>query len=353
MEWFDGSIAVAIEKCRNKQALFIVYVYNAGEKETQNDVQFNKVLEELDTDKFDVNFIAIRLKTGSEDAKHFANIYPTPVVPAFYAIGKAGTPLKIITAPSGITAERFTEEFQGTVDTFNAAIEGAKPKKILKTNRCAADDLEGVEMTLEEKQKRAMELLAKKKAEEAEKELQEAKKKEIERRKDGQAMMKAREEQKDREILEAMEQRKKEKAENEAQLKRLREQIRLDREERAKKPHVEAEAAPKAAPVVKPIPTDECRIQVKFPNGSTLIKQLASAQPLQVIVDAIKEDGRHSGSFYLVQMYPRTELNDYEKTLLDLGLTPSAVILLVPGLGRMGLLAQQAEEAANVEAAAQ
>uniref|UniRef100_A0A1I7ZDE7 UBX domain-containing protein 4 n=1 Tax=Steinernema glaseri TaxID=37863 RepID=A0A1I7ZDE7_9BILA len=351
MEWFDGSIAVAIEKCRSKQALFLVYIYNVGEKQTDNDVQFNKVLEDVDTDQFDVNFIAIRLKTGTEDATHFANIYPTPVVPALYVIGKAGTPLKVLTAVNGITMERFVEEFQKTVEEFHKTIEGEKPQKILKESRNGADDLDGRQMTLEEKQKRAMELLAQKKAQKEQEELEEAKKKELERRKDGQAMLKAREEQKDREVLEAMEQRRREKAENEAQLKRLREQIRMDREERAKRAHIEPAAAPAPAPVMKPIPTDHCRIQVKFANGSTLVKQLSSAEPLQVVVDAIKEDGRQPSPFYLVQMYPRTELTDFDKTLLDLGLTPSATILAVPGPGRMGVVAQEAE--APVEAVAE
>ncbi|KAK0416558.1 hypothetical protein QR680_012560 [Steinernema hermaphroditum] len=344
MEWFDGSIAVAIEKCRSKQALFLVYIYNAGESETTNDAQFNKVLEEVDTDQFDVNFIAIRLKTGTEDAKHFANIYPTPLIPALYVIGKDAGPLKVITAVSGITMERFVEEFGKTVEDFNKTIEGEKPKKILKAQRNGADDLEGRQMSLEEKQQYAKDLLAKKKAEKEQQEMEEKKQKEIERRKDGQAMLKAREEQKDREVLEALEQRRREKADNEAQLKRLREQIKMDREERAKKAHIEVPAAaPAPAPVMKPIPTDQCRIQVKFSNGSTLVKQFSSAENLQAVVDAIKEDGRQPDPFYLVQMYPRLELNDYNKSLLALGLTPSATILAVSGLGSTGVLNQEAQ----------
>lgn len=41
------------------------------------------------------------------------------------------------------------------------------------------------------------------------------------------------------------------------------------------------------------------------------------------------QDGRQGEDFYLVQMYPRREFSDITKTFAELGLAPSATILVV------------------------
>jgi len=104
---------------------------------------------------------------------------------------------------------------------------------------------------------------------------------------------------------------------------------------------------PAPSPASKPVHSDECKIQCKFPNGSTLVKVFPSSSPLQRVVDAIKEvrfwksllvwildarllfkDGRVNGPFFIVQAYPRRQLNKFDKSLLDLELTPSSALLV-------------------------
>ncbi|KAF7632112.1 UBX domain-containing protein [Meloidogyne graminicola] len=79
----------------------------------------------------------------------------------------------------------------------------------------------------------------------------------------------------------------------------------------------------------KPINSDDCRIQCRFPDGSTLKLVFPSKEPLQVVYNAVNEDERKPSSFFLMQSYPRKKLTEMDKSLLELGLTPSAVILVV------------------------
>ncbi|VDN17199.1 unnamed protein product [Gongylonema pulchrum] len=72
-----------------------------------------------------------------------------------------------------------------------------------------------------------------------------------------------------------------------------------------------------------------CRIQCKFPDGSALVHQFSASAPLSELIELLKKDGRHGEDFSLVQMYPRQTLSDATKTFAELGLVPSATVLVV------------------------
>jgi hypothetical protein len=87
-------------------------------------------------------------------------------------------------------------------------------------------------------------------------------------------------------------------------------------------------------------------VQLKFADGSSRVEQRGAQETFQCIYDvlvqvlvllhcnaiAVFEDRREPGGFYLVQMYPRREFTqaDYSKTFAELGLLPSATILVLP-----------------------
>jgi beta-glucosidase-like glycosyl hydrolase len=198
-------------------------------------------------------------------------------------------------------------------------------------------DSQGQEIPLEDRVVLARQKIAEKRKLDEEKKKQEEHEKELRRIKEGKLMQESKERSKENEIREAAEERRRQKQADQETLRRLREQIRLDKEARAQKasggvPKEPEEEKPSTAaePVInKPVATDECRIQCKFPDGSTLIKQFKSESPLQFVIDAVKEDGRMPGEFFLVQTYPRKQLTEYDKSLLDHGLTPASALLVV------------------------
>ncbi|VDN55154.1 unnamed protein product, partial [Dracunculus medinensis] len=74
----------------------------------------------------------------------------------------------------------------------------------------------------------------------------------------------------------------------------------------------------------------ECRIQCKFSDGSTLIHHFPSSSLFSELIDFIEQvDGRVSSDFQLIQIYPRREFPDSSKSFLELGLTPSATIMVI------------------------
>ncbi|KAH7731724.1 UBX domain-containing protein [Aphelenchoides avenae] len=364
MEWFPGTVDQALSNYQEKNGLLVVYVRHPEGETSELTTLFNQLWTDFDTNVLKgYPTVFVRLEKDSAGAKQFSEFFPTPVIPVMYILGLNGQPLECLTATKDLSSERLQAIFEKSLYEDQLKQAGLKvdqspvaepPTKTAKTDETPASSAPGTDqdekdykdypdkkdttnMTFDEKQQYYRERLAWKKKIDAEKEKEEARQKELKRIADGKAMLEARDKQKDREIREAAEAQRRQKQDDAATLKRLREQIKADKEERARKAQASQQNAPQpepaapAAPVNTPIPTENCRIQCRFPNGSTLVKEFRSAEPLQNVVDAIKEDGRLPGQFFLVQTYPRKQLDDYSKSFLDHGLTPSAVLLVVQG----------------------
>nr|CAD2156603.1 unnamed protein product [Meloidogyne enterolobii] len=358
MEWFNGTVDDALTEYQQKKGILIVYVYAEND---DNSSKLDDLLNSLDISVFEsIPYVAIRMVKESENAKQFAQFFPTLTVPVCYILGMNAQPLEVITGLSGVTSDKLLGEFKKAVLLFKEQIGEMKKDDIPKDK--VADRIEdkkeetAVEgkgeaapgdagasadtTTSQEKLEYYRKLLEEKKKSDAKKEEEEKHKKEMERRMDGKAMAELREKQRERELKEAAEERRRQKAEDAQALQRLRDQIKLDKEERAaaaasKNGTAGEENAKKAEKKVetvemnKPVNSDECRIQCRFPDGQTLIKVFPSKEPLQVVYDAVNEDARKPTSFFLMQTYPRKKLTDMNKSLLELGLTPSAVLLVV------------------------
>ncbi|EFO25254.2 UBX domain-containing protein [Loa loa] len=190
---------------------------------------------------------------------------------------------------------------------------------------------------MDEKIKRAHELLEKKRKEDGVVKKNEENQKEIERRNLGKLMVEAKASREERERREMVEQKNREKREQEAYLNKIRQQIKADKEERMNgilgsvlEQERKAKFAEHQTNMQSSVSDSAgCRIQCKFSDGSTLVHQFASTDIFSQLIEVIKKDGRQGDDFYIVQMYPRREFPDITQTFAELGLTPSATVLIL------------------------
>ncbi|VDK50845.1 unnamed protein product [Anisakis simplex] len=315
-----------------------------------------KLWDAIDEGFCEETMVAIRIYHGSEQSQQFSQIYPLPIVPSSYIIDLSGQPLDVITINESMDDVVFMSHLRSACEAAhlgdrikakNVASSSSSSKQVdsaesgdSKTQRPKEEATELNEnssdaMAAEEKAKRARELLKQKHAAEEERKKKEELEKEMERRNMGKLLSDAKSAREEKEIRELAEKRRRDKIEAEQQLRRLREQIKADREERQRRNAPEANVcgmnkSDENKPLLQqPIPSSECRIQCKFPDGSTLVHQFASSSKFSELIELIKQDGRQKEEFYLVQMYPRREFPDSNSSFLELGLTPSATILVV------------------------
>ncbi|XP_056145318.1 UBX domain-containing protein 4 isoform X2 [Lampris incognitus] len=173
-------------------------------------------------------------------------------------------------------------------------------------------------------------------------------KKEMERRKLGRDMSSFKRKQEEEKTKRILEERNWEKAEEKAARERVKQQIALDRADRAAryaKNQEEIQAAKQAALQAKEAEQEArkealarersaiARIQFRLPNGSFFTSQFPSESRLQEARQfAVQEVGNRYGNFSLATMFPRREFTneDLNKTFLELELAPSASIVLLP-----------------------
>ncbi|XP_012696346.1 UBX domain-containing protein 1 [Clupea harengus] len=203
-------------------------------------------------------------------------------------------------------------------------------------------------MTEEERKeqvKRLEDLMRVKQEERRERERKEELEREKQRRKTGQELLQIKQRLQDDEMKKLADHRKKEKMEDRAAKQRVRDKIARDREERAQKfgggssgtalasPPPEATSPPPAdnqGPPPAKKDYDECRIQVRLLDGSALTATFKAKEPLASVRVYVQLNGGSEQDFTLLSPYPRrvyTEM-DMEKPLQELGLVPSAVLVV-------------------------
>ncbi|NXQ24858.1 UBXN4 protein, partial [Alaudala cheleensis] len=354
-------------------------------------------------------FVAIKIDTKSEACLQFSQIYPVVCVPSSFFIGDNGIPLEVIAG--SVSVEELVTRIHKVKQMHTgkgrplengsqasapcpssqpaAAPEGAEPRAGLcdspeavlpetiassaandeansgqasqeATNSAdeQANDAQPVnDLTLKvERQvffcrllnvlltKRLEERREERRKEEEQKEI----KKEIERRKTGKEMLEYKRRQEEELTKRMLEERNREKAEEKAARERIRQQIAMDRAERAArfaKSKEEAEAAKAAALQAKQAEIEArkeaaqrersaiARIQFRLPDGSSFTNQFPSEARLEEARQfAAQTVGNTYGNFSLATMFPRREFTkeDYGKNLLELELAPSASVVLLP-----------------------
>uniref|UniRef100_A0A8R1TXR9 UBX domain-containing protein 4 n=1 Tax=Onchocerca volvulus TaxID=6282 RepID=A0A8R1TXR9_ONCVO len=343
MKWFEGGIAEAIAKSREQNALFIVNIQQPAENKDEQSMRMAQLWDSIDNNICQPALVGIRIFQGTETAKQFAQIYPVFVVPASYVIDLKGKPLDVITITEEMNEDIFAQRLKIAMKartyyyTLNIACQSLSSTSTVdsKPDKEDTERKESTITTMEEKIKRAHDLLEKKHEEDGAIKKKEENQKEIERSL-GKLMAEAKMSREERERREIVEQKNREKREQEAYLKKLRQQIKSDKEERMNgilSNAIEQNQKAKSTVHQTDMPSSVsdsagCRIQCKFSDGSTLIHQFASTDIFSQLIEIIKKDGRQGDDFYIVQMYPRREFPDITQTFAELGLTPSATVLV-------------------------
>ncbi|KAJ8047393.1 UBX domain-containing protein 4 [Holothuria leucospilota] len=136
--------------------------------------------------------------------------------------------------------------------------------------------------------------------------------------------------------------KKNRKQEKEAKANILKE-IQADREARKKRTSgsstsdVSAQSTPAPTSPVKKTASNECLLQIRLPSGKVVREKFPSQSTLSSVISKLKESEPTLPGVDLVQPFPPKtfkESEDFDKTLVDLSLTPSAS--LVARLARDG-----------------
>ncbi|XP_012229580.2 UBX domain-containing protein 4 isoform X1 [Linepithema humile] len=407
MKWFGGSINEAVATSKSKKAIFVVFV--EGKDDTS--VQFAQTIDttEISSRLEKEDFVAIRLESGSEAYRFFAQIYQLVPVPSLFFIGENGVPLEIVggnksaielaskiddvLAKAGksskqsslnlIDAEQKAASSSGdnnTVITSNvndvksnahtdlistaaesAAVNtssdnkditenAAKPTTSLNTekqdnnestkkNAESKQESQNTELTAEEKIERARQLIDLQRKQRLEEEQKKDREREIERRKMGRDVQKMRQMQQELEIKQAHDERMREKAEEAVARQKVRLQIAQDKLERKQKELALQQQAQRqqAQEQSKHNPTPSnatvTRIQFRLPSGNSHTGQFEPSSTLRGLRNYVLENiDLPFRQFAMSTSFPRRELTNEEndKTLLQLELVPTAVILILP-----------------------
>lgn len=167
----------------------------------------------------------------------------------------------------------------------------------------------------------------------------------MERRKAGKELAKLKQLQDDQELRQLKEDRAREKAEEDEARRRVLEQIKMDRlqrQQRLDQPAVSPVVKPYTPPAPRPMANlpDHTRIQFRKPTGESIVDTFKSDGYFGDVwkyAQASVVDG--SQNFVLATaMPPRQEFSaeDSQKTLIELNLAPSAVLLVIPLSGGGG-----------------
>ncbi|XP_014606993.1 PREDICTED: UBX domain-containing protein 4 isoform X2 [Polistes canadensis] len=111
MKWFEESIHLAVHKSKTTKAIFVVFV----EGKDDASAQFMQALNVAEVSKYFENedFVAVKLESGSEQYRFFAQIYHLVPVPSLFFIGVNGIPLEIIVGNT--TATELTSKIESVL----------------------------------------------------------------------------------------------------------------------------------------------------------------------------------------------------------------------------------------------
>lgn len=402
MLWFEGSIPDAINLAKQRSYVFVVVI--TGEDEQS--AQLMSSWEDDSVSEAAQNCcVAIKVDAKSEPCVQFSQIYPVVCIPSSFFIGENGIPLEVI-AGSVSTEELMKRinrvkqmhaqqirsgtvlpEASGPVETSSidstasasapavpvrsaaatepAAVPGIGEASLSSTadngsisatvalaENASSDRATRSEENLDAKVERLTKKLEERREQRKRGEEENEIKKEIERRKMGKDVQDLKRRQEEEKTKRLLDERNREKAEEKAARERVKQQIALDRADRAAryaKTQEEEKAAKQALVQARQAEQEArketllrerstiARIQFRLPDGSFFTNQFPSQSRLQEARQfAAQEVGNRYGNFSLATMFPRREFTseDLNKTLLELELAPSASIVLLPQSGR-------------------
>ncbi|XP_018407030.1 PREDICTED: UBX domain-containing protein 4 isoform X2 [Cyphomyrmex costatus] len=411
MKWFAGSINEAVATSKSRKAVFVVFVEGKDDTSVQlaQAIDATEVSSRLERE----HFIAIRLESGSEAYRFFAQIYQLVPVPSLFFIGENGTPLEIIAgsataaelaskidnvltkagkksnkqsslnlidAEQKATAASSSSNNNAVETTSNINDNNSNPNTDLTSditesvtsdisnnenyvtedtaksatsldtgnqdnNEASAkvedeQENQNKDLTAEEKLERARQLIDLQRKQRQDEEQKKEREREIERRKMGRDVQKIRQMQQELEIKQAHEERMREKAAETAAREKVRQQIAQDKLERKQKElalqQQMQQPQNQEQPKYNPAPNNNVivtRIQFRLPSGNSHTGRFEQFNTLRTLRTYVTENiNLPFRQFAMSTSFPRRELTneDNDKTLLELELVPTAVILILP-----------------------
>ncbi|XP_061390494.1 UBX domain-containing protein 4 [Musca vetustissima] len=237
------------------------------------------------------------------------------------------------------------------------------PTEATVEKKSAEDTAKLSEKEKEEKLAEARKILEQKRRERIEEEKRLEKERELERRKQGKDMQNLRAWQRDQELKDLKDSIKRDRLEEQAARERILAQIAADKAERAHKfgndSNNQASTSQASAAATnstaqqnskapQPAASDETRLQFRFASGDSKTKNFKCSTTLSEIRDYVKNEllpGTGIKEFTLATTYPKREFTPehYSKTMIDLELIPSAVILIIgkEATGPSAMIAKQ------------
>ncbi|XP_078795388.1 UBX domain-containing protein 4 isoform X2 [Oryzias latipes] len=413
MLWFEGSIPEAIGSAKSRGLVFVVVVsgecaaprrrsVNAqltaslghdkpgleNKRVTGDDEQSAQLMSSWEDEQVSAAAssccVAIKVPASSETCVQFSQIYPVVCIPSSFFIGNSGVPLEVIAG--GVTPQELLKRILNVSQMHSQKVQDGPAEESLPSTAapgprsdseppsgsaaaertdeaCRASSSEDdpsqqaaaagpeVEENLEDKVERLTRKLEERREQKKRGEEETEVRKEVERRKMGKNMQDLKKKQEEEKTKRLLEERNREKAEEKAARERVRQQIAMDRADRAAryaKTQEEERTAKEALLLVRQEEQEArkeallrqrsavARIQFRLPDGSSFSNQFPSQSRLQEAWDfAAQEVGSRYGNFSLATVFPRREFTaeDLNQTLLELELVPSASIVLRP-LGR-------------------
>jgi len=157
---------------------------------------------------------------------------------------------------------------------------------------------------------------------------------------DGKVLSEIKQKREEEEMKKIADANRREKIETQLAKQRAIEQIEADKRARREKAAAEKSGGSiEDVPAPKPQhvatsqqPTrqyDECNLQVRLPDGSTIRQTFKAADQFEKVIDWIRQT-QQSRPFILLQNYPKKEFNESDnyKSLNELGLVPSGSLMV-------------------------
>lgn len=360
MKWHSGQIQNAIAEAKQSKKIFLVYVEGKDPVSQSVNVTYESPVVGNEVDK---SCIAVKISIESEQFKQFSQIYPVIVVPSSFLIGSDGIPLEVI--GGALTPEEFVAKIRKAEEMHISKLQNLKSHDA--TTSTGLNNLESaavpvsinetpgpegssnIDLSLDEKVERAKQLVEERRVKKMKEEQEKAKEKELEHRRIGQEIQRAKQQQQEREMAEWAQQMRKDKEDTRLARERVKAQIAQDRADRAARygtpntdskksesPQTRTTTAEDLRQRSAQTSSDHTRIQFRLPNATNRTQEFSSNAKLEEIFQFIDKTIQPGFSNYtLATTFSRCNYTrrDSSRSLIELELVPSAVLLIVPTTG--------------------
>ncbi|PAV84200.1 hypothetical protein WR25_06127 [Diploscapter pachys] len=333
--WFEGRLDMAARVAQHNKGLLFVVLEREG---METSAGLRRLWEQFDATLLSRPYVAVRVNDLQLVRSALGHIHsPEDVSPSvsLTMVYDCSPPFSFdsLQWSSDLNYDKFHNFILNSAQKSPAQSASLSQPASTSTQENAADQ------SVEEKVKKARQLLENKRKIDDENKRKEEKEKELERIKNAKAMQQTQKEKDEKALIEAAAQRRKDKVEAEKEKERVKALLQADKEEREYRQKMmmgmnagnTQNEKKENIQLNKPIPSDRCRVLVRFPDGSCLVEEFPSSDNLHSLIELILQKKLATPGFKLSQFYPRRVFSEEEKgrTYLDLGLTPTCTLIVL------------------------